>query len=174
MENFTQHITLYMNKEYGNVLSYPEMLKEFAELYDGGDDTNPVAWDEYYVEFTEKIPVEITVDYTTHPRARIIGKFKNIHSENVEIWITATEHDKDEKNGLMNLWVKCGSLKKFIPETINAETFVTDYEGNCTRKYNPQIGIPGYDRAINFRWMLEYNENNVERIINQCVRLANA
>lgn len=39
---------MYMNKEHGNVLTYKEMLEEWNELYDGGDDTNPVGWDEYY------------------------------------------------------------------------------------------------------------------------------
>ena len=37
-----------MNKENGNVLTYKKMLEEWNELYDGGDDTNPVGWDEYY------------------------------------------------------------------------------------------------------------------------------
>ena len=38
----------FMNKEHGNILTYKEMFKEWEELYDGGDDTNPVGWDEYY------------------------------------------------------------------------------------------------------------------------------
>lgn len=174
MENFTQYITLYMNKEHGNILTKSEMLNEWEELYDGGDETNPIPWTEYYTEYTEEIPVEITVDNTTHPRPRIIGKFRNIHGENVEIWITAAEHERNRNNSLMNLWVKSGAMEKFIPETISTETFVTDDKGNCYRKYDPQIGIPGYDRAINFRWILEYTDYNVERTINQCVRLANA
>lgn len=38
----------FMSKENGNVLTYKEMLEEWKELYDGGDDTNPMGWDEYY------------------------------------------------------------------------------------------------------------------------------
>ena len=38
----------FMSKENGNVLNYNEMIEEWKELYDGGDDTNPVGWDEYY------------------------------------------------------------------------------------------------------------------------------
>jgi hypothetical protein len=38
----------YQNRECGNILIYPEMLKEWAELYDGGDPTNPIGWMEYY------------------------------------------------------------------------------------------------------------------------------
>ena len=39
---------IFMNNENGNVLDYKGMLDEWKELYDGGDDTNPVAWNEYY------------------------------------------------------------------------------------------------------------------------------
>ena len=39
---------IFMNNENGNVLNYNGMLDEWKELYDGGDDTNPVGWNEYY------------------------------------------------------------------------------------------------------------------------------
>ena len=39
---------IFMNNENGNVLNYKGMLDEWKELYDGGDDTNPVGWNEYY------------------------------------------------------------------------------------------------------------------------------
>ena len=38
----------YQNRECGNILTYPEMLAEWAELYDGGDPTNPTSWMEHY------------------------------------------------------------------------------------------------------------------------------
>ena len=38
----------YMNRECGNILTYPEMLAEWAELYDGGDPTNATSWMEHY------------------------------------------------------------------------------------------------------------------------------
>lgn len=38
----------YQNRECGNVLTYSEMLQEWAELYDGGDPTNSIPWTEYY------------------------------------------------------------------------------------------------------------------------------
>ena len=43
----------FMSKENGNILTYKEMLAEWNELYDGGDDTNPVGWDEYYTPIHE-------------------------------------------------------------------------------------------------------------------------
>lgn len=38
----------YQNKECGNILTHDEMLVEWAEMYDGGDPTNPLGWEEYY------------------------------------------------------------------------------------------------------------------------------
>ena len=43
----------FMNKENGNILGYREMHQEWRELYDGGDDTNPVSWEEHYVPIHE-------------------------------------------------------------------------------------------------------------------------
>jgi hypothetical protein len=42
--------SLYMNKEHGYILTYEEMREEFKELYDGGDPTNCVNWEEYYTK----------------------------------------------------------------------------------------------------------------------------
>lgn len=39
---------MYMNRETGELLTYAEMLKQFAEEYDGGDPTNALTWEEYY------------------------------------------------------------------------------------------------------------------------------
>lgn len=43
---------LYMNRETGEVLTYKEMLTQFAEEYDGDDPTNALGWQEYYEEET--------------------------------------------------------------------------------------------------------------------------
>ena len=40
--------TYYQSKENGHLLSYDEMLKEAAELYDLDDPTNSLEWSEYY------------------------------------------------------------------------------------------------------------------------------
>jgi len=41
---------MYMNRETGELLTRREMLKQFAEHYDGGDPTNAVGWAEYFEE----------------------------------------------------------------------------------------------------------------------------
>ena len=38
----------YKNRETGEILAEQEARKQWAEEYDGGDDTNPVPFDEYY------------------------------------------------------------------------------------------------------------------------------
>ena len=47
-ELITMKQMYYQNRECGNLLTYLGMLKEWAELYDGGDPTNPCGWMEYY------------------------------------------------------------------------------------------------------------------------------
>ena len=47
---------LWMNKETGHLLAYDEMMKEAAEWYDLGDDTNAVGYDEYYAETGDEVP----------------------------------------------------------------------------------------------------------------------
>lgn len=32
----------------GQLFTHNEMLEDFKEKYDGGDDTNPIPWSEYY------------------------------------------------------------------------------------------------------------------------------
>lgn len=41
---------MYINRETGELLNRREMLKQFAEDYDGNDPTNSVSWAEYFEE----------------------------------------------------------------------------------------------------------------------------
>ena len=38
----------YQNNETGELFTYKEMRADFAESYDGDDDTNCIGWQEYY------------------------------------------------------------------------------------------------------------------------------
>lgn len=40
----------YMNRQTGELLTRREMLRQFAEDYDGDDPTNAVGWNEYFEE----------------------------------------------------------------------------------------------------------------------------
>lgn len=43
----------YVSRETGEMLSRQAMLHQWRELYDGGDPTNPLGWEEYYEEVDE-------------------------------------------------------------------------------------------------------------------------
>lgn len=38
----------WMNRDTGELLTYDEMQKQFAEDYDGNDETNFISYHEYY------------------------------------------------------------------------------------------------------------------------------
>ena len=67
--------------------------------------------------------------------------------------------------------VKHGYTKKNLTNYLCVDTYVTDKEGNCTRKYNPQAEKknPG---KINFNYMLEATEANEEKLLRKVVDLA--
>ena len=41
---------MYLNRMTGELLTRKEMLRQFAEDYDGGDSTNVLSWAEYFEE----------------------------------------------------------------------------------------------------------------------------
>ena len=45
-----EHGELYMNRETGELLTRREMLKQFADDYDGEELTNALSWAEYFEE----------------------------------------------------------------------------------------------------------------------------
>ena len=48
--------TLWMNLEYGYLLTYDEMITEAREMYDLDDDTNACRWSMYYTDTGEMVP----------------------------------------------------------------------------------------------------------------------
>ena len=76
-------------------------------------------------------------------------EFTNNKGEKILLWINKTKHDRKAKRGLMNLWIKAGYMKKFIP----------------------QITADG--RKINFEWMIEATPENLQKIISEVERRAN-
>ena len=47
---------LWMNREYGHLLTYDEMVEEARELYDWDDDTNACDLSEYYADTGDEVP----------------------------------------------------------------------------------------------------------------------
>ena len=77
------------------------------------------------------------------------------------------------KNSLPVLWKKHGCIDRVLETYICINTYVTDTEGNCFGRYNPQTKISedGKRHVINFDWMFENTEENKQKLINECIRI---
>jgi hypothetical protein len=55
-------------------------------------------------------------------------------------------------------------------------TYVTDTEGNCYGRYNPQskISEDGKRTVLNFDWMFEATEENKEKLLNEVYKVFSA
>ena len=49
---------LWMNRDYGHLLTYDEMVEEARELYECGDDTNACGLSEYYLDTDDEVPTD--------------------------------------------------------------------------------------------------------------------
>lgn len=77
------------------------------------------------------------------------------------------------KNALPVLWKKHGFINRVLDTYICINTYVTDTEGNCYGRYNPQTKL-SEDRkrhVINFDWMFENTEENKQKLIDKCIQL---
>lgn len=98
---------------------------------------------------------------------------KNNKGENIVIEVTECYSDGN-KDSLPYLWKKNGYINKILFSYYSIDTFVTDEKGNCRMKYNPTVKLSDDKKryVINFDWMLEVNENNLQRILNEIEKLA--
>ena len=58
---------LWMNREYGYLMTYDEMMKEARELYDLDDDTNACRWSMYYIDTGDEVPPDWFDHYDDEP-----------------------------------------------------------------------------------------------------------
>jgi len=103
-------------------------------------------------------------------------------------WIYVTESNQKEetliielvectnpggKDTLPYLWHKAGYTDKILNTYLSIHTHCTDSEGNCYRRYNPQIkrSDDGKRNEINFDWIFENTEENKQKLINEVIRL---
>lgn len=77
------------------------------------------------------------------------------------------------KNALPVLWKESGFIDRVLDTYICIDTYVTDTERNCYRRYNPQTkpSDDGKRYVINFDWMFENTEENKQKLIDECIRL---
>lgn len=69
---------------------------------------------------------------------------------------------------LQDLWITKGYMAKKLNNWINIEVYVTDKDGKCWGKYNPQIKA----RKIDFKWVLEDTPVNRDTILTEICKRA--
>lgn len=70
-------------------------------------------------------------------------------------------------------WKKRGFIDKALETYWSIEVYVTDTEGNCWGRYNPQhkLSEDGKRMVINFDWIFEATEENKEKLIDETLKI---
>ena len=90
-----------------------------------------------------------------------------------EIVASKCEHDLKSKSDLMNQWKKCGFISKILPTHICIDTYFTDDNNNCYGYYNimHKHSEDGKRTVVNFDYLREWNENNINELVAECIRM---
>lgn len=81
--------------------------------------------------------------------------------------------DCPSKNSLSKSWKQHGFIDRVLETYWSIHTYVTDTEGMCYGRYNPQTKLSedGKRCVINFDWMFEATEENKEKLIDEVYRI---
>lgn len=83
----------------------------------------------------------------------------------LEIYLRKTEHEKKHKSDLMHLWIKNGHMKEFLDSHIHVEVYYRTHNGDlCYRPYDLNPTFNSMQAPV-WENIIEYNEENVEKII---------
>ena len=88
--------------------------------------------------------------------------------EQIMIEICWVETDLHDKNSLPNLWHKHGWTKDVVNNYLVCDTYVYTKDG-CVGKYNP---THTKEHKLDFNWLLEANNTNENKIINEVIKRA--
>lgn len=112
--------------------------------------------------------------YTTEKQGetRVIYSFKKNCKSGGKLIVDVCkcEPDNTHANSLPNLWKNHGYMDHVLPNYWSLDVFAYDKKGNCWGRYNPQI-IPKTNK-INFDWMMEATEENLNKLLEEVCRLA--
>lgn len=77
------------------------------------------------------------------------------------------------KKSLPELWKKAGYTDIVMNDFLCVHTYVEDTEGNCYGKYNvtTKLSDDGKRNVINFDWLLEPTEENINKILDAIYNL---
>ena len=109
----------------------------------------------------------VMVDSKYAYRELNIFEGENKNGERIKVELS---RNRDESSSIMYNWVKSGYIPKALPTWWSIDLYVTDKDGNCYGRYNPQE-LPD-SHKINFDWVLEGTEENRIKILEEIDILA--
>lgn len=114
---------------------------------------------------------KFTLKQHTNTSYEVIFTEENALNERLILYINEVYPPNNEKS-LPNLWKKLGYTDKLLESYYMLDVCVIDENGYEYHKYNPQITkkVDG-NRTINFDYMLEVNEKNMYKLINDVYNL---
>jgi hypothetical protein len=92
--------------------------------------------------------------------------FLNPNSKGESLVMCISHCEAYGTKSLPHLWFENGHTDKEINKYLICNCYVTS-GGICFDKYNPQLTV---DHKINFEWLLEDTEENVQKFINEVER----
>lgn len=95
---------------------------------------------------------------------------KNSKGELIQVELVKCEPDNSSNASLPNIWKKYGYMERVIDSYWDIKVCVTDENGNCFGKYNPQCKKDSL--KIDFDWMIEATEENRIKILEEVERRA--
>lgn len=113
-----------------------------------------------------------TVEKMNNYREFITFEDLNSKGEKIQMELTRCE-SKGKVGSLPYLWKKNGHVDHILKNWWVLNTYVTDSNGNCCGRYNPQHKTNEDGKfQVNFDWLFESTEKNREKLITEVERLA--
>lgn len=97
-------------------------------------------------------------------------KEKNEKGELLQIELSKCIPDNSSPSSLPVLWKKHGHIDRILESYWCVSTYVTEDNGNCYGRYNPQIRKDVH--KLNFEWVIEATEENRIKLLEEFERRA--
>lgn len=95
---------------------------------------------------------------------------KNEKGELIQVELSKCKPDNKSDSSLPRLWAKNGFIDRVLESYWYVDTYVTEENGNCYRRYNPTV-IKGTTK-LDFDWVIEATEENLIKLLEEVERRA--
>jgi hypothetical protein len=116
----------------------------------------------YIIVNNEKLIVRDVSGNGRRTRYTFVGK----HNEIIDVELTIISC---ENNSFVKIWQKKYGALKRQKNYIAIDVCITDENGNCWSRYNPQV----CNSKLNFAWLLKDTVENRKKILGEIIRRAN-